>query len=486
MAGLSKRGTPQPPQTHGLRSLLVLDGNEALPDRSHLLHGAQGGSMAAMQLHEQMRRWVSSTLGEESSGNVQLFVDLAQLSRALRIPTDILHDFARGFSSTPRPSASINCLKSSTHAVMNGHLAFQLPHIDVLFLAGFSADLHSHWLHKLLPLNPSLQVVLLQTKQPPSQGMASLVPNRTTFQGLMDVNPVVVARDITDPPSDVEEGEGILSPTESVAASAHGDENGHQESPQLVARPIRPIESFATATPWATFSNPPSRSASVASSRRPAVQSSTMEYSGGWVEVGRASTAPPAPAAAAPTPPAANESEPEHEPEPDSFVTASEASGSPVLSQAELPKPALAPETVERGSSPESSIHESSSAAPSTSVGAPSVSPSISQAPSSPTKSTAVPVVPQVRPPPVPAQYLPLLRIVLSLEKASPTTPPLWSAVGSALQQSEHKGKYGKLRTYLLDAQRNGWVSTGKGEGEGSEWIKVSQRGVRAMKKVGK
>ncbi|GAA5980598.1 hypothetical protein JCM11641_006694 [Rhodosporidiobolus odoratus] len=74
----------------------------------------------------------------------------------------------------------------------------------------------------------------------------------------------------------------------------------------------------------------------------------------------------------------------------------------------------------------------------------------------SPTSSSA-------RPPPVPPHYIPLLRIVASLEKGSSTTSPsvgstssspasaphsapLWSAVDIEPNKSEHKGKYGKLR----------------------------------------
>ncbi|BGP24427.1 hypothetical protein JCM10295v2_003340 [Rhodotorula toruloides] len=94
------------------------------------------------------------------------------------------------------------------------------------------------------------------------------------------------------------------------------------------------------------------------------------------------------------------------------------------------------------------------------------------------------------RAPPVPSQYEPLLRILIAHQGPSPAgiVPPalLWSAVGNELQKSELKGRYGKLARTCSRLKKNGWVLTGKGETEGSKWVMISQRGLRAMgKKLG-
>ena len=98
------------------------------------------------------------------------------------------------------------------------------------------------------------------------------------------------------------------------------------------------------------------------------------------------------------------------------------------------------------------------------------------------------------RPPAVPQKYRPLLRILLTLQPAAdpsnlagaaPPPAPLWSAVGTHLQREGAlaPGK-GKLAALFAQAQKDGWVNLGKGETEGSEWVRISARGRRAMGKA--
>ncbi|GAA5843608.1 hypothetical protein JCM11251_007130 [Rhodosporidiobolus azoricus] len=478
--------------THAVRSLLLIDGNEVFPAIQRLGHGSEGGCTAALQLHEQMRRWVSSNLGEETSGSVQLFGDLIELSRALHIPLDKLHDFARNFSSAPRPSACIDCPKSKTHAVLRGHLAYDMTQVEVVFLAGFTSDLHFHWLQRVIPLHSSLQVVLVRTNRPSSPAMMKLAPKWTSFLGLMNVGTSPATRDITSSSggSEGEEEDGqeeLVMRHMETPSPAQAGRGWAEESRKLIARPLRPIESFGTPSSWAAMSGAPSPSASPARPS-PAKQRATGQLTGGWAQAGQGGSTSAAAAYSCRSDSNAGTGS-------DVLTVASTAS---LEQQADLLKPAFADTADAPSASVASPWSETRSSSPSAS---PSTFPAIAtisatQPPPSATfllSPSPAPAVPQPRAPPVPPQYLPLLRIVLSLEKTlcastttSPTSPssPLWSAVGTALAQSDHAGKYGKLQTYLLQAQREGWVTTGKGEGEGSEWIRVSQRGVRAMKKV--
>ncbi|GAA6010707.1 hypothetical protein JCM11491_002906 [Sporobolomyces phaffii] len=66
----------------------------------------------------------------------------------------------------------------------------------------------------------------------------------------------------------------------------------------------------------------------------------------------------------------------------------------------------------------------------------------------------------------------------------APAPSPLWSTIGSQLgAHGVTLPKGTKLKDFLLDAQRDGWVVTGRGDGEGREWVKVSKRGERALAK---
>ncbi|GAA6027380.1 hypothetical protein JCM8097_007811 [Rhodosporidiobolus ruineniae] len=415
LSSLSQRVQPTPP----LRALLLCDGNSVLPDRDHLEHGAQGGSLAAYALQEQVRRWISRTKGEECQTSVMVFGDLNHLSRTLHLSLDDLAAFSRGFSSTPSSSAFFNTLQSSTLSVMKGHLSWLLPMLDLIFLAGFTTDLHAHF----LPFSRSSrlkrpEVVLLQTAQPVSHSLDPFVDHRTRFQGLMDVNPVVPVKDITDPSSDVEEHDGMISPRE---RSPPGSIYGWGE---IGARPThisRPSSSLAT------FANPDY-------SAQPSIPSAGPEL--GELRTGSAgpssSSGSTTPSPSVSTAPSASRSSPSE------------------LKPAEPPKP-------------------------------------VEQPPSAPTPAhTPASTGPLARPPPVPAQYLPLLQVVSSLERSSSGEAPLWSAVIPALRASGHKTPGGKFSEFLTKAQRDGWVQIGWGEREGREWVKVSQRGVRALKKGGK
>ncbi|GAA5935782.1 hypothetical protein JCM10213_003687 [Rhodosporidiobolus nylandii] len=347
------------------RVLLLVDGNEVLPNQSQLRSGAKGGKAAAHRLHEAIRRWTSSEMGEECSTSILLFADLAYLRDTLRLPLETLADFARGFSSASVPSAMIDMARSSSCSSLHGHLAWHLPSVDVVLLAGFgSSNEHAYRLSQLEPCQQD-KLVLLETEKPVLPVVAKIAVRNARLEGLVAVgrSPSTLSASTPSIAEEVEDDDA----SRTTSGSGRGEESRLPESPRVV-----PL-----------------------------------------------------------------------------YLTS------------------LLPLTVAV------SAADSIPASPST----------ISSAASPPSK----PPPPLVRPPDVPPQYLPLLQIVSSLEKNTPSgSAPLWSAVGNELQKSQHKGKYGKLRTYLLAAEREGWVKTGAGGSEGTEWIKVSARGARAMKKGAK
>ncbi|GAA6022528.1 hypothetical protein JCM10207_006576 [Rhodosporidiobolus poonsookiae] len=477
-------GTPHTslhaPQTRPVRALLLVDGSQALPEHSHLIHGAQGGSLAAYGLHEQMRRFVSTQCGEATTTSVMLFLDSDQLSRMLQVPSSILASFAQGFSSTSSPSACINVLQGSILATMTGHLSWLLPQVDLVFLAGFSTDMHTHWLTRMRLDSPKLVLVVGQGC---AASMKKLVKKRTRFSGLSEVDPSANVRDITHSPSDSEEDERPATPVSAVSLQPKRSLFTRSASPKLFAQPVRPVSSFATPTSFDALANVPTSP----------VRTTQSSPEHGWAE-------------AAPEKYRSAASWGAQEQDRTVSLGTTQA-GSPLGEDQDTSGALAAPTAVvppvlasvepvveaETSSSPASSRRGSVAA---------STAASASAAPSAPSKTPSLPLV---RPPPVPVQYLPLLQIVASLEKSLSTahppglsssspppstgtaapSAPLWSAVGTELSKSPHAGKYGKLRTYLLAAQRDGWVSTGKGDNEGSEWIRVSQRGWRALKKGG-
>lgn len=93
-----------------------------------------------------------------------------------------------------------------------GHLAFHARAIDYVVLVGWTTDMHAHWLSNLVPttlVNLS-NVLRVETAQPAAPSLVKLVPKSVRFHGLMDaMSAAPPVRDITDPPSDHEEGEGI-------------------------------------------------------------------------------------------------------------------------------------------------------------------------------------------------------------------------------------------------------------------------------------
>ncbi|KAK4333862.1 hypothetical protein RTBOTA2_002600 [Rhodotorula toruloides] len=406
---------PQPAKAPG-RVLLLLDGDHTLPECDSLIRGAQGGSLAAHSLHHRLKLWASSEMGRGCQTSVHVFGDVAQLAKSLRIPAEILHNFVRGFSSTPAPSAFSNVLQSSTLS----HLGFTAPLVDAVVLVGWYTDMHAHWLGRLISagvVDPS-RLALVETAHPLAKSVARLVTRRVKLGDFTDVLPVV--KDITDPPSDVEEGEGLEA--ETMAAGP----------PPGLAMPVGErlaTPSFEPALPEEGLTP---RAATPAA--RPAT---------------RSPQSPPQPAPEVPQTP------------------------SPTVASVP-PRPATAPAASQREEVAQPpSLPPTPEATP---------EPATTPPPAAKPSKVAFP-----RAPPVPPQYEPLLRILIALQAPSPAgvvpPAPLWSAVGNELQKSELKGRYGKLTAYMLAAQKDGWVVTGKGETEGSEWVKISQRGLRAMGK---
>lgn len=73
--------------------------------------------------------------------------------------------------------------------------------------------MHAHWLGRLIAagaVDPS-RLALVETAHPLAKSVARLVTRRVKLGDFTDVLPVV--KDITDPPSDVEEGEGLEAET---------------------------------------------------------------------------------------------------------------------------------------------------------------------------------------------------------------------------------------------------------------------------------
>ncbi|GAA5873854.1 hypothetical protein JCM8547_008621 [Rhodosporidiobolus lusitaniae] len=403
----ASRKTFPPPARPPKRALLV-QGNEVLHDRKHLELAAQGGSLAAHSLREQMRRWISREMGEESNGSVAVFGDLIHLSASLHLDPDVLSEFARGFGSTPFPSSFHNILQSCTHSAMHAHLSWLLPSIDILFLAGFNSDTHARWLRKLLLSKPNVQVVRIETEQGVSPSMEKLVRTTTAFEGLMNVQAVEVQGKKQG--SQAEVVKEVKSRPPSIATVK--SEAVSIQAPIPVSLPPRSTSLFTT-TSVASLSPAP---ALPPPSEKPAVDTSKP---------------PSALPGAFPQPPSPT------------------ASTAPSTTSASLP--------------------------------------ASSSSPSEPTSTTALPRAPTIPPP-----FLPILQTISSLElslahshqssqsSASPPAP-LWSAVASKLQK-EHEGG-GTFAEHVKAAQRAGWVTTGRGEWEGSEWVRVSQRGVRALKR---
>ncbi|TNY22722.1 hypothetical protein DMC30DRAFT_348554 [Rhodotorula diobovata] len=404
------------------RALVLVDGNAVLPDRSNLLRGAQGGGLASYALHENLRRAVSQHCGRECHGTVMLFADIPQLAIALRIPAEVLSQFSRGFSSTSTPSTFVNVMQGSTLSTMNGHLAFHARAIDYVVLVGWTTDMHAHWLSNLVPttlVNLS-NVLRVETAQPAAPSLVKLVPKSVRFHGLMDaMSAAPPVRDITDPPSDHEEGEGI----------------DHEEIGASPREPAKKANGGTIATPQPAPSTP---------TRAPSTRSSSIASS---------------PDAALRSIPGVRCLAPSLLEEPPQLdKTAAQA----------LP---LTPPRPSAGAGA-----PAAAAAPAFTF--PSARASASTSPPAPAPSPAPVALP--RPPPVPEKYLPLLRTLLSLSPLASSPPALWSAVGTQLQRDGALPAT-KLSVFFGAAQKDGWVSTGRGDKEGREWVRISARGRRAM-----
>ncbi|GAA5987763.1 hypothetical protein JCM5350_005355 [Sporobolomyces pararoseus] len=170
-----------------------------------------------------------------------------------------------------------------------------------------------------------------------------------------------------------------------------------------------------------------------------------------------------------------------------------------------------------------------SAISPSTPLSAPAPSTPLvvpDPAPSAPSPSVPPQPQPQRAGPSIPERFLPLLQLIHSHQNASPISPTsstspttritgttagggggiesvLWSTIGSEISTKKEKEKKStssfstsgtpafvlpkglKLKDFLSEAQREGWVLIGKGDGEGKEWAKLSKRAERALAKVG-
>ncbi|GAA5904166.1 hypothetical protein JCM8208_003467 [Rhodotorula glutinis] len=477
MSALSK----VPPMPQPARCLVLVDGNAVLPERSNLLRGAQGGGLASYSMHENLRRAISQQCGRDCQGLVAVFADIPQLATALRIPHEVLTQFSRGFSSTAAPSTFVNVMHGSTLSTMNAHLVFHAPAVDYVVLVGWTTDMHAHWLSNLVPttFRTLSNFYRVETAaQPCAASLAKLVPKLVRFQGLMDAVSVSPMRDITDPPSDHEEGVGIdhdelgASPpaptakktTNGTSATAALATSARQFTSALLARSgLTPTPSPSpSATPTAARTSFAFRSVPAPSTSAPSLSRRDTTSSSGHSAVTVSAAAAPQPVTSGPM---------------------------------QVPGSSPSIESSSMASSPESMLRNIPGALPASPPRAAEPSPPppapVALAPPPPPPPTAPIVLP--RPPTVPQKYRPLLRILLALQPAAnqPTSttaappPPLWSAVGTHLQREGAlpPGK-GKLAALLAQAQKDGWVNLGKGDNEGSEWVRISARGRRAMGKA--
>ncbi|GJN89178.1 hypothetical protein Rhopal_002152-T1 [Rhodotorula paludigena] len=477
------------------RALVLIDGSSVL-----------GGSLASYSIHENLRRAVSQETGKECQGTVMIFADVAHLASSLRIPAEILAQFARGFSSTSAPSIFSNVPQSNIVSVMNSHLVFQARAVDYVFLAGWNTDMHAHWLKRLVPTTVSSHAhfFLIESGRPIAASLGTLVPRKVRFLGLMDVVPVQAVKDVTDPPSDAEESDGLDAGTLVGPPSTQQQEqrSGASTAPPLTARnftslllnrnpppsaapsplaaPVHiaaPVPVVPALASIADFALPP----------RPLLNRSNT---GSTDSAQSQKTVPTSPSSQRATPKPQSS-----RPSPVSQEHGSVASQPPAEPPTPAPEPAPSPPASHAPSAPlprDPSPTSTSAAAP---AGA---------APVAASTSTSAPLT-LPRPPAVPTQYQPLLRVLVALSAPQPGTgavppAPLWSTVGSELQRLGADGaeggggggggaggsaRYGKLATYIQGAQRAGWVQTGRrSEAEGSEWVRISQRGARAMGKL--
>ncbi|GAA5943829.1 hypothetical protein JCM3775_000201 [Rhodotorula graminis] len=459
MSALSK----VPPMPQPARCLVLVDGNAVLPERSNLLRGSQGGGLASYSMHENLRRAISQQVGRDCQGLVAVFADIPQLATALRIPHEVLVQFSRGFSSTAAPSAFVNVMHGSTLSTMNAHLVFHAPAVDYVVLVGWTTDMHAHWLSNLVPttFRTLSNFYRVETAaQPYAASLVKLVPKQVRFQGLMDAVSVSPMRDITDPPSDHEEGVGIdhdelgASPpaptvkkaTNGTSATAALATSARQFTSALLARSGLTPTPSSSATPTAARTSFAFRSALAPSTSAPPLSRHDTTSSSGHSAATVSAVATPQPVSSTPT---------------------QILGSSPSVESSSSASMASSPESMLRhipGALPASPPRAADPSPPPPAPVALEPPPTAAPAPP-PAASIALP-----RPPTVPQKYRPLLRILLALQPTGAVPPPLWSAVGTHLQREGAlpQGK-GKLASLLAQAQKDGWVNLGRGESAGSE-----------------
>ncbi|GAA5840637.1 hypothetical protein JCM5353_000257 [Sporobolomyces roseus] len=447
-----------------VRVLILLDGDNVAPEKSYLTARAQGGSLSAFQLAEQARRWISTELGRDASISCLLFADVAHLSRSMDLSSEGTLAFSKGFSSTPSPCAFVHVLQGTTLAAISAHLAFLLPTIDYLFLGGFSTEIHAYHILKTLKSSTTKvpKIVLLSTTQAPVQSMSNLAHSTTRFSGISEVVHQRVETILTNPHHEFSDGYQASSPTtSSIASPVVGTRAPATRMPALPG-------SEEDTNPWLTAESSTRAQTSVPPRRQSVQIQSPAPYPPGLIlPTGMVQPAPSNEAAV----------ESVRDPKKTSPIlsqllttTASPPPSTPLPSS----QPSSTPTPVQQApiGTPSPSATSKSASSPSTTSASMSRSPSTSLAPIE---------SPQPRAPTIPSRFLPLLRLIHSHSIESPIAP-LWSTIGGELPKSSYP-KSIKFKEYLMEAQKEGWVVTGKGEGEGREWVKISKRGERALAK---
>lgn len=98
-------------------------------------------------------------------------------------------------------------------------------------------------------------------------------------------------------------------------------------------------------------------------------------------------------------------------------------------------------------------------------------------------ETSKAPSAPQKRPPP--QRFLPLILAIRTVLSTGPYPTPHWTTVGAELNARVRRGEDEKLpygggegmKGYIKEAEREGWVRTGKVEGkENCWWVKAAVR----------
>ncbi|GAA6063138.1 hypothetical protein JCM10212_001186 [Sporobolomyces blumeae] len=474
--------------------LILLDGDQVSPERAYLTSGAQGGSLLAFQLAEQARRWVSSHDGSTTSILSLWFADATRLGREVDVPVESVLAFAKGFSSTPTPSAFVPVLQGNVLAALSAHLAFHAPLVEYVFLAGFTTPLHVHHVDKVCQTPdrvPSLVVVEAGQPPPPPPGMDALAIESTRFQGLASVG-MTLRRDIStqlhdELPDGYPASRGPSAASTSVrpiATFVSTTTPPPSPSPKSSKRPF-PAASRRTRSfnPWALDEDdqPPLRQAAFppglapSPTPSPAMVNPPLGASSLAPSLGEVSTrsfGQPRTSPSTSTASMADSGTTLRDPARAAIVVGEEEGERrrPTVRVAAIPDRYLSLVLlVSKYQRQQSIAHVDSSSPATTTTTTTTSSPVTDVGPSRPRDSND-PSRATSPPPPLP-----------------PPGPPLWSTIGSDPSRPRLASlgypKSTKLKDWILDAQRAGWVVCGKGQGEGTEWVKVSQRAERALKR---